>query len=121
MEADQEEERLAGSIRIERRPTFQDLVRRYTVFIDQEPVGRVHAFQRVSFPVSAGEHQVQLRIVRTGSSASEVFSVEVQKGETRILRTRRHTYPEYLKAPMGILVPDRNAPRPWIGLELLDC
>jgi hypothetical protein len=109
-----------GSIRIVRRPSFQDVVRRYTVFIDQKPVGRLHAFQRAAFPVSAGEHQVQLRIVRTGSSASSVFTVDVQVGETRILRTGRHTFLEYLKTPMGIFDPGRYAPRPWICMELLE-
>ena len=119
MEAGQEEKRTTGSIRIERRPTIQDLVRPYTVFIDQVPVGMVHAFQKASFPVASGGHLVQLRIVGTGSSASAVFSVDVQVGETRILRTRRHTALEYLRTPMGMIDADRHALRPWIGLELL--
>jgi hypothetical protein len=120
VESDQDQTQPVGRIRVERRASLQDLVRRYTVFIDQQPVGRVHAFQKASFPVSVGEHRVQLRIVNTGTSASAEFIVDVRSGETRVLRTHRHTSKAYLEAPLGILVPDQYAPRPWIGLELLD-
>jgi hypothetical protein len=109
-----------GSVRIERRPSIQDLVRRYTVFIDQHPVGRVGAFRSRSFPVTVGQHRVQLKIATTGTSASAEFDVEVGPGETRVLRTHRHTPTEYLQAPLGMVAPDRYAPRPWIGLELLE-
>jgi hypothetical protein len=95
-------------------------VRRYTVFIDQQPVGKVHAFQKASFPVSPGEHRVQLRIVDTGSSASAECVVDVRANETRVLRTHRLTSKEYLEAPLGIVAPDRYAQRPWIGLQVLD-
>ena len=108
-----------GTILVERRASLQDLVRRYTVFIDQ-PVGRVHAFQKSSFPVSVGEHRVQLKIVNTGTSASAEFVVDVRADETRVLRTHRHTPKEYLEAPLGIVNPDKFAPRPWIVLELLE-
>jgi exosome complex RNA-binding protein Rrp4 len=109
-----------AAIRIERRASIQDLVRRYTVFIDEQVVGRISAFQKRSFPVDIGQHRVQLKIVNTGTSASTAFDVDVRAGETRILRTHRHTSKEYLEAPLGIVAPDRFAPRPWIGLELLD-
>jgi hypothetical protein len=109
-----------GAIRVERQATLQDLVRRYTVFIDDQPVGTVRAFQKASFPVSVGEHRIQLRIVNTGKSTSAEFVVDVRADETRVLRTRRHTSKEYLQAPLGIVDPDKFAPMPWIGLALLD-
>jgi hypothetical protein len=109
-----------GTIRVERRPSLLDLVRRYTVFIDQQPAGTVHALQKASFPVPVGEHRVQLRIVNTGSSASPEFVVDVRSDETRVLRTHRLTSKQYLEAPLGIVAPDEHAPRPWIGMQLLD-
>jgi hypothetical protein len=72
----------SGTIRVERRPSLQDLVRRYTVFIDQHPVGKVLALQKASFSVPAGEHWVQLRIVNAGTSASAEFVVDVRTDET---------------------------------------
>src|SRR5450756_3149220 len=109
-----------GSNCVERRPSFQDLIRRYTEFIDGQSVGRVHALQRASFPVSAGEHRVLLRIPRTGTSARAEFTVNGRAAETRVLRTRRHTSKDCLEAPLGIVTPDRHAPRPWTGLELAE-
>lgn len=83
-------------------------------------MGKVNAFHKAVFPVSIGDHRVQLRIVHTGSSASAEFIVDVRADETRVLRTGRHTFKEFLKLPLAIMAPDRYAPRPWIGLELLD-
>jgi len=53
MDPDSDRPDLGGAIRIERTASLQDIVRRYTVFIDERPVGRLHAFQKLSFPVSA--------------------------------------------------------------------
>lgn len=76
-------------------------VRRYTVFIDEDARGQGSRVQKAWFPVSVGDHRVQLRIVNTGTSDSAEFIVDVQADETRVLRTHRHNSTEYLEALAG--------------------
>ncbi len=107
-----------GTIRIVRRQILKDILRRYTVFVDQVPVGRVAAFQTGVYSVNPGRHSVQLRIVNTGKSCSEELFVTVGINETRVLRTTSLGFKDVLLIPLGIINPDRFAPRPWIRLEV---
>lgn len=106
-----------AAISVVRRPALQDAVRSYTVFIDDSPVGKIGAFRQARFPVAPGHHTLQLRIVGTGTSESAAFSLEVAPGETKVFRTRKLGWKTFSLAPLGILFPDRFAPRPWIQLE----
>ena len=54
----------------------------------------------------------------TGTSESDEFSVAVGAGETRVFRTKKLGWKKFSMAPLGIFVPDRFAPRPWIQLEM---
>lgn len=105
-------------IHISRRLALQDLVRSHTVFIDDSPCGKIWAMQRHDYPVSPGHHTLQLRIVGTGTSESAEFSFDVPAGETRVFRTKKLGWKKFFMAPLGILYPDRFAPRPWIQMEM---
>ncbi len=107
-----------GTICIARRLSLQDIVRTYTVLIDGAPAGKFAPWATKDFEVPVGEHVVQLRITGTGNSRSEEFQVEVGAGETRLLRTRSLGLKSWIVIPLGILNPDRFAPRPWIRLAL---
>jgi hypothetical protein len=107
-----------GEIRIRRGLSLQDVVRRYTVFIDGTPRGLVATRQAKSFPVMAGRHTVQLRIVGTGSSKSDEISVEVQPGQAVHMKTGSITVKQGALLPLALINPDRFAPRPWIQLSL---
>jgi hypothetical protein len=107
-----------GTICIVRRQLWQDILRRYTVFIDHIAVGKVAAFQSRRYAVDPGKHTVQLRIVNTGKSRSDEFSIEVVSGQTRVLRTARLTLKNFVVLPLAMFNPDRFAPRPWIRLSL---
>jgi len=107
-----------GTIRIMRRQFLQDAVRRYTVFIDGVPVGKLAARQSGQYSVTPGQHVVQLRIVNTGTSRSDELPVSVLAGQTRVLKTKPLGAKNIFLAPLGIFNPDRFAPRPWIKLIL---
>jgi len=107
-------------IRVIRRPAFQDLVRAHTVFIDDSARGKLWAFQRRDYPVSPGHHTLKLRIAGTGTSESAEFSVNLGPGETMVFRTKKLGWKKVFMAPLGILFPDRFAPRPWIQMEQVE-
>jgi hypothetical protein len=107
-----------GVLRVVRRVALQDAVRSYTVFIDDNPRGKIWAFRTGDFPVSPGHHTLQLRIVGTGVSESAKFDVDVAAGQTRVFRQKKLGWKKFYMAPLGIFFPDRFAPRPWIQLEL---
>lgn len=107
-----------GTIRVVRRQIFQDAVRRYTVFVDGVPVGKLAARQSGQYSVAPGQHVVQLRIVNTGTSRSDEVTVSVLAGQTRVLKTKSLGVKNIFLAPLGIFNPDRFAPRPWIRLSL---
>src|ERR1700721_1854976 len=108
----------AGTICIVRRQLWQDILRRYTVFIDHVAVGKIAAFQTRRFAVDPGTHLVQLRIVNTGRSRSDEFSIDILSGQTRVLKTVRQSLKSLLVLPLAMVNPDRFAPRPWIRLSL---
>jgi hypothetical protein len=110
----------AGEARIcvSRRTVLQDLLRRYTVFIDGEPTGKLWAFQTGRYPVSPGHHRLRLGIETRlnaplglmGSSSDEI-DVEVGADEARSIRTKG-------RGPSGYLSRRGLLRRPWIILEL---
>jgi hypothetical protein len=119
----------SGTITIARRTILQDLVRRYTVFIDDQPVGRLSAFQTGRYEVSPGVHQVRLAMPTTGTASSDDVSVDVSAGAVRALRTRGRGFRNLVTLPIAtaIAICDRalNRPfetrwykRPWIILSL---
>lgn len=107
-----------GEILVRRGLSLQDVVRRYTVFIDGTPRGSVATRQEKSFPVKAGQHTVQLRIVGTGSSKSDEISVEVRPGQAVHMKTGSITIKQGALLPLALINPDRFAPRPWIQLTV---
>lgn len=66
---------------------LQDLLRRYTVFIDGEVVGRLWAFQSGEYAVTPGEHAVRLAIVNTGTSSSEEIKIIASHESIQVIRT----------------------------------
>lgn len=105
-------------LRIRRRPTIQDLVRRYVVFIDGVASGSIWPCRSRSFCLSSGRHEVQLRIVRTGSSQSDEVKVDVKPGQVLKMRTGSISAKQFVQLPLALQNPDRFAPRPWIRLEV---
>ena len=76
-----------GSVVIKRRNILQDVVRSYAVFIDGVIVGKIWAFQTKVFTVVLGPHELQLKIVNTGKSCSDVFKINVSPGNRLVFRT----------------------------------
>ena len=89
-----------GTITIARRTLLQDLVRRYTVFIDGGSVGTLWAFQTGQYPVAPGVHQVRLAIGASRASSAEV-EVHVDAGDIRALRTVGRGILSLLKLPLA--------------------
>ena len=117
----------SGTITIARRTILQDLVRRYTVFIDGQGVGHLSAFQTGRYEVSAGHHRVRLALSATGTASSDDVPVDVPAGAVCPLRTRGRGIQSLLTLPiatvMAIWDRARNHPletrwykRPWIIL-----
>jgi hypothetical protein len=117
-----------GEIVVKRRNVLQDAVRSYTVFIDDKPVGKMWAFQTKSFEVSSGAHQLQLKIVHTGKSCSDIFPVEVAPEGRYVFRTHSRGLLNALKLPFALpggaaaLANDRKLESrfyegPWIRLR----
>lgn len=73
-------------IEIARRTALQDVARRYTVLIDDQPVGTISLWGTRSFEVIPGHHVVRLR-AGTGQSSSGDVPVEVQARQVARLRT----------------------------------
>ena len=80
---------MSGTICIQRRQIVQDLLRRYTVFIDGVSVGKLATFRTGHYSVAAGRHSVQLRIVRTGNSRSDDLTIAVASGRHEWCGLRR--------------------------------
>jgi hypothetical protein len=117
----------SGTITVKRRTWLQDLVRRYTVFVDGSPVGTLWAFQTGNYQVAPGTHQVRVGIVGTGTASSADVVVGVVAGGTQVLRTGGRGTASLLKLPLSLpagakaqLSGDRINSRfykgPWINL-----
>jgi hypothetical protein len=117
------------TIVVKRRTLLQDLVRRHTVFLDGNPVGKLWAFQTRAFLVAAGDHSVRLAIVGTGTSSSADVKLNVGPGETMVLRTVGRGFANNaalpLAMPAGIRAQTTGKPiqsrfykGPWIHLVL---
>ncbi len=120
-----------GTITVSRRTLIQDLLRRYTVFIDGAAMGYIWAFQTKRYEVAAGIHQVRLAMPTTGTASSDQIPVDVASGGTRTLRTRGRGLRSYITLPIATAVSIRSRitghpfetrwyKRPWIILQLQD-
>ena len=93
---------ILGSVVIKRRNILQDVVRSYAVFIDEAVVGKMWAFQTKVFTVAPGPHELQLKIVNTGKSCSEVFKIDVGPGDRLVFRTHARGLMNALKLPFAL-------------------
>ncbi len=120
-----------GSVVIKRRNILQDVVRSYAVFIDGVLVGKIWAFQTKEFTVVPGPHDLQLKIVNTGKSCSDVFKINVSPGIHLGFRTHARglknalTLPFALPAGAKALARDEQLQSkyyewPWIRMKLED-
>jgi hypothetical protein len=109
-----------SAIYVARRTLIQDLLRCHTVFIDDEPRGKLWAFQTGIYGVTPGRHHVRLGIQPrievpwspSGPSSAEI-EIEVAADEARHLRTTGRGLSSFL-SPRALLR------RPWIILEVRD-
>jgi len=94
---------------------IQDLVRRYTVFIDDKPVGYLWAFQTGRYEVSPGAHRVRLAMPATGTASSDDVTVDVAAGEISALRTRGRGFRKNITLPIAtaISISDRARKKPF--------
>jgi hypothetical protein len=120
-----------GSVVIKRRNIVQDAVRSYAVFIDGVTVGKVWAFQTKVLSVAPGPHELQLKIVDTGRSCSEVFKIDVIPGGRLVFRTQSRGLRNFLMIPFVLPAGARALARgeqlqskhyewPWIRIKLED-
>ena len=120
-----------GSIVIKRRNILQDAVRSYSVFIDGVVVGKIWAFQTKVFTVVPGHHELQLKIVNTGKSWSDVFRIDVVPGTHLVFRTHARGLKNALMFPFAVLagakalarheqLESKYYERPWIRMKLED-
>jgi hypothetical protein len=109
-----------AQIKVIRRTMVQDLARRHTVIIDDNPVGKLAAFQTGTYDVAPGTHKVRMAILVTGSSTSAEIEVTLGAGETKRLRTRSRGFKNFILLPLSLFNPSRYAKGPWILLELID-
>jgi hypothetical protein len=100
MESDKPDE--VGYIVVKRRNLIQDGVRSYTVFIDDQAVGKMWAFQTKTFPVVPGRHSLQLKIINTGRSCSDEFRVNVSPGRRYVFRTHFRGLKNTLTLPLAM-------------------
>jgi len=118
-----------ATIVIKRRNVLQDAVRSYTVFIDGAAVGKMWAFQTKGFPVSPGPHELQLKIVNTGRSCSDVFKIDAKPGNRFVFRTHFRGLKNSLTLPFALPAGARALARdeqlqskyyewPWIRMRL---
>jgi hypothetical protein len=92
-----------GHIVVKRRNVLQDVVRSYTVFIDDVAAGKTWAFQTKSFEVVPGRHELQLKIVNTGRACSDVFRVDVTPGSRFVFQTHFRGVKNYLTLALAVL------------------
>jgi hypothetical protein len=120
-----------GSVVIKRRNILQDAVRSYAVFIDGVIVGKVWAFQTKMFTVAPGPHELQVKIINTGKSCSDVFKIDVRPGSRLVFRTHarglKNTLMLPFALPAGAKAPARDEQLknkhyewPWIRMRLED-
>lgn len=118
-----------GYIVVKRRNVLQDVVRSYTVFIDGVAVGKMWAFQTKSFGVVPGRHELQLKIVHTGRSCSDVFRVDATPGSRLVFQTHFRGVKNYLPLPLvsllgavalarGKKLESKHYEWPWIRMAL---
>ena len=77
----------SSMIVIKRRTVLQDLVRSYTVFVDDSAVGKLWAFQSGRYRITPGKHRVRLAILGTGTASSADVEVTVPRNGEVVLRT----------------------------------
>ena len=120
-----------GAITISRRTVIQDLLRRYTVFIDGVAVGYLWPFQTRRYEVATGLHHVRLAMPTTGTASSDEVAVDVTSGATRVLRTHGRGLRKYITLPIATVISIRSRvtgkpfesrwyKRPWIILQVED-
>ena len=120
-----------GSVVIKRRNILQDVVRSYAVFIDGVIVGKIWAFQTKVFTVVLGPHELQLKIVNTGKSCSDVFKIDVSPGNRLVFRTHARGLKNALMLPFALPAGAKALTRdekleskyyewPWIRMKLED-
>lgn len=68
------------------RRSLKDLLRSYSVFIDDQVVGSLMAFQTKRYSVSPGRHEVNVRVGRRTMAGPPQADIEVKAGQTRDLR-----------------------------------
>jgi hypothetical protein len=94
-------------------------------------VGRIWAFQTKAFTVAPGPHELQLKIINTGKSCSDVFKIDVNPGSRLVFRTHARglrnilTLPFALRAGAEALARDERLQSkyyewPWIRMKLED-
>jgi hypothetical protein len=91
-----------GCIVVKRRNIVQDTGRSYTVFIDGSAVGKIWAMQTKSFEVTPGIHSLQLKIVNTGRSCSDIFQVDVAPAGQLVFRTHFRGLKNFLTLPLAM-------------------
>jgi hypothetical protein len=117
------------TIVIKRRTWIQDLVRKYTVFLDGSPVDKLWAFQTGKYQVTPGTHRIRLGIIGTGTASSADVDVNVGPGDTVVLRTTGRGAANILKLPFalpagaaaqmsGRPIKSRYYQGPWIVLNV---
>lgn len=114
---------------IKRRNILQDAARSYAVFIDGAVVGKMWAFQTKIFPLVPGPHELQLKIVNTGRSCSDVFKIDVKARDRVVFRTHFRGMKNALMLPFALpagasaLARDKQLQSkyyewPWIRMKL---
>ena len=98
----------------------------YAVSIDGVVVGKIWAFQTKVFTVVPGPHELQLKIVNTGKSCSDVFKIDVSPGNRLVFRTHARGLKNALMLPFALPAGAKALTRdetleskyyewPWIG------
>jgi hypothetical protein len=119
------------SVVIKRRNIVQYVVRSYAVVIDGLVVGKIWAFQTKGFTVAPERHELQLEIVNTGRSCSDVFKIDVNPGNRLVFRTHARGLKNTLMLPFALPAGAKALARdeqlqskyyewPWIRLKLED-
>jgi hypothetical protein len=120
-----------GSIVIKRRNILQDAVRSYAIFIDGVVVGKIWAVQTKVFTVVPGPHELQLKIIDTGKSCSDMFKLDVRPGNRLIFGTHARGLKSALMLPLALsagakaMAADERLRSkyyewPWIRMKLED-
>jgi hypothetical protein len=116
----------ASTITVARRTVFQDLLRSYTVVIDDRPRGTLWAFRSGDYEVTPGPHRVHLGMGRhPQKSSSAEIEVEVTAGKSIQLHTTGHGARRWLKYAFSgyrrfpaVGRFDYSIMKPWVVLEV---